>query len=164
MNACSLAWLTASLLCALVPPAHGQPAAAGWVADAHGCKVANPQPQPVESIHWSGQCKEGFADGTGMVTWYSQGQSNGVTAGTFRNGKLTGRGYVTLPRPIYTGMDGDEMARSWPPGSRLDGEFADNHLLGDGAVTLANGHKVVVNEVKGRLVRKSGFVPARALR
>ena len=37
-----------------------------WIADKSGCKVANPFPQPGESIAWKGQCKNGVADGEGL--------------------------------------------------------------------------------------------------
>src|ERR1017187_9422766 len=46
-----------------------------WIADKSGCKVANPFPQPGESITWSGQCKNGVADGEGLLEWYINGNA-----------------------------------------------------------------------------------------
>ena len=159
MNAGSrLACLLAGVLCIYVSAAHAEPTSAHWVADSHGCKVANPQPQPIESISWSGRCKDGYADGPGTVSWFSEGKSNGITSGTFKEGKLTGKGYVTLPHAIYkrtSSSKGDvELPRAWPFGSRLDGEFHENQLIGDGTITKPNGEKIVVIQIGGKLVRK----------
>ena len=35
----------------------------GFIADEHGCKVANPSPKRHETVSWSGKCVEGYADG-----------------------------------------------------------------------------------------------------
>ena len=153
-----LACLGAALLWSIPPAAHTEPAHPDWVADSHGCKVANPQQQPIETITWSGRCKDGFADGAGTVRWFSEGRFNGITSGTFKEGKLTGKGYVTLPHAVYAevnvGKRGVEVRRSWPFGSRLDGEFLENRLIGDGIITTPNGQKVLVVQIDGKLVRK----------
>ena len=153
-----LACLGAVFLCSFSPSAHAEPPRADWVADSHGCKVANPQPQPIETITWSGHCKDGFADGAGTVAWFSEGKVNGITSGTFKEGKLTGKGYVTLPHAVYPGVNAGkrnvDVRRTWPFGSRLEGEFHENQLIGDGIITTPNGQKVVVIQIDGKLVRK----------
>ena len=154
-----LVCLGAALLCAFSPAAHTAPAQADWIEDAHGCKVANSQPQPIETITWSGHCKDGFTDGEGTVRWFSEGKFNGVTSGTFKQGKLTGKGYVTIPHAAYrqvnAGTRNSNFRHVWPSGSRLDGQFLDNQLIGDGVLTKPNGQKLVVNQIEGKLVRKS---------
>ena len=40
---------------------------ASWIADKRGCKVANTFPREGESITWSGPCKDGYADGEGVM-------------------------------------------------------------------------------------------------
>jgi hypothetical protein len=126
--------------------------------------VANPQPQPIETITWSGHCKDGFADGAGTVAWFSEGKINGITSGTFKEGKLIGKGYVTLPHAVYTGVNvgkrNVDVRRTWPFGSRLDGEFLENQLIGDGIITTPNGQKVVVIQIDGKLVRKRAVAHA----
>ena len=44
----------------------------GYIADKNGCKIANPSPKPSETVAWSGGCKDGFADGNGIMQWYDQ--------------------------------------------------------------------------------------------
>jgi len=153
-----LACLGAAFVCAFSPSAHADPPRTDWVADSLGCKVVNPQPQPFETITWSGRCKDGFADGAGTVAWFSKGKVNGITSGTFKEGKLNGKGYVTLPHALDMGVNvgkrNFELPRNWPFGSRLDGEFVENQLIGDGIITTPNGRKVVVIQIDGKLVRK----------
>jgi len=47
-----------------------------WIADKRGCKVANPFPRAGESITWSGPCKNGFADGQGILQWFFNGKED----------------------------------------------------------------------------------------
>ena len=154
------AWILLCLgaACLLPPAARAQASGAAWVADSKGCKVANPQPQPYESIRWSGRCLNGFVDGPGVVRWYSAGQNNGSTAGTFREGKLSGRGYVSLPHLVYGIARADRRNDEQPPtlmvGSRLEGDFHDNRLVGEGVISRPKGPKTVVTQVGNRLVRK----------
>lgn len=138
--------------------AHASQPFPDWIDDASGCKVKNPQSQPAETIEWSGRCKLGYADGPGVVRWFSGGKPNGMTSGTFREGRLTGRGSVTLPHAVFSRTyipKGDfRSPRVWPFGSRLDGVFSDNKLVGEGIVTEPNGQRTVVIQIDGRLVRK----------
>lgn len=159
-----MAWTLASTALAQTPDV-------GWVADAKGCKVANPQPQPYESIRWSGRCRNGFADGPGMVRWYSAGRINGSTSGTFSQGKLMGTGYITLPHLVHglgnpakgkSAAGKPEEVRTLVVGARLEGEFQENRLVGDGVITRRNGQKIVVTQVGYKLVRKGHALPAEA--
>lgn len=154
-----LACLTAALFSCSVPIALAGPPPTQWAEDAYGCKVANPHPQPIENITWSGLCKDGFTEGVGTVQWYSEGRANGVSSGTFRQGRLTGQGYITMPYADYKrsnlGKRDFNFRRVWAPGSRLDGEFLEGQLIGDGVMTKPNGQKVVVTQINGMLVRKA---------
>jgi len=158
-------FLLALFICSTTSAARGESPPEGWIADALGCRVVNPQPQAVESITWSGSCRNGYAEGDGTVRWFSAGRSNGMTSGMFKAGKLVGKGTITLPQAVYRADAGAsrnvELRRGWPSGSRLDGEFLDNRLMGDGTMTLPGGQKVVVVQIDGKLIRKSAVAATR---
>ena len=72
-----------------------------WISDANGIYLWNPEPQDGESIHWSGgYVQDGnykFADGSGVVTWYRNGQVIQVDEGTFERGRHHGQFKHTFP-------------------------------------------------------------------
>ena len=54
-----------------------------------GCYVWNPNPQPNETVTWTGQCAQGMAQGFGTTTWrYDGGES--VWTGRMVDGKMEG--------------------------------------------------------------------------
>lgn len=62
-----------------------------WVADKNNkCLLWNPYPKPNESVAWSGTCKDGYANGTGIAEWY-------------RDGRLTSLSLVTLEAGFWYG-------------------------------------------------------------
>jgi hypothetical protein len=80
------------------------------------CKLWNPEPQPDESVTWSGDCKDGLATGKGVLRWTENGKPDVVFEGEYRDGKRNGPGVMITP-------DGD----------RLEGVWVDDKLLtGDG--------------------------------
>jgi hypothetical protein len=44
-----------------------------WITTDKRCKVWNPNPQPNESVTWSGECINGKAHGNGILIWYKNG-------------------------------------------------------------------------------------------
>jgi hypothetical protein len=92
-----------------------------WIEDkvAH-CWVGNPDPQPGESVSWSGACMAGLATGPGVVTWYRNGRVEGQDSGTYRGGILTGHGKISSSN-----------------GTSFEGEFP-----GKGILTLSDGLKL----------------------
>lgn len=42
-----------------------------------GCRVNNPSPKPNESVTWTGPCRNGLADGHGMLAWFENGKPSG---------------------------------------------------------------------------------------
>ena len=59
------------------------------VAQKPGCYVWNPNPQPAESVTWTGECADGLAQGGGTLTWTSDGSQQTGT-GRLQNGKHNG--------------------------------------------------------------------------
>ena len=91
--------------------------APGWVADpSSGCRVWNPNPQENETVLWSGGCRDGLAEGRGMLQWFHDGRPTMRYEGEFRAGKENGHG-------ILTKQDG-----------RYEGEFRDGRAYGVGHV------------------------------
>lgn len=83
------------------------------IANHPGCFLWNPFPLDDEMVGWSGQCSEGFAHGSGDVTWYVNGKVFQTVSGLKRRGKSEG---FTVIR------DAD--------GSRSEGTFLDDSQHG----------------------------------
>src|SRR5262245_16329371 len=111
---CLLALAAAAALAgwARAAPAEEDPA---WITDARGCQCANPFPRTGESIAWSGDCANGFAQGQGVLQWYLDGQADDRFEGTLEMGWAEGRGSL---------VRGD--------GSKYDGEWKQSMQHGNG--------------------------------
>ena len=98
-----------------------------WIEDTVSqCWAANPNPAGNESISWSGACEGGLLSGVGTLTWSQNGRISGRDQGTFKDGRLTGRGTITSA-----------------DGTSYDGEFP-----GRGVLTLPDGSKVPAQTVR----------------
>ncbi|WP_431301447.1 hypothetical protein [Sediminicoccus sp. BL-A-41-H5] len=89
-----------------------------------GCWLWNSNPQPNETVTWSGACPRGPAEGQGSGEWRSQdGGAPPVVSrfsGQMREGRLDGQASVT-----------------WPHGNRYEGEWRDDRADGQGAHFIA---------------------------
>jgi len=117
----------------------------GFIADEHGCKVANPSPKRHETVSWSGKCVEGYADGKGRLQWYVDGVPSTRYEGTLRGGLLSGHGKLTMPNGgTYEGgwlagkQDGKGV-QAMPDGSRYDGEWKEGQPNGHGEMRNPSG-------------------------
>ena len=109
-----------------------------WIADSKtNCKVWNDNPQPNETISWSGDCGDGYAYGSGIIIWYKNGKENTRYKGAMFRGKHAGKGTIT-----------------WSKGDKYEGELVDNRGKGKGTFTRSNGDKYegdfVENQVTGK--------------
>jgi hypothetical protein len=60
-------------------------------AHADDCQVGKLLPAPVDqSVHWNGPCKDGYADGTGVVEWTTQDGTTRRIEGKFAHGAVSG--------------------------------------------------------------------------
>ena len=83
------------------------PAAPGWItATNKPCKIWNPEPQPNESVTWSGGCKDGLASGKGVLAWTENGKPDVKFDGEYANGKRNGPGTIITP-------DGHRTEGNW---------------------------------------------------
>jgi hypothetical protein len=152
------------LACFLVPLAHAE--------GAPDCQVGKLQPAPVDqSVHWNGPCKDGYADGTGVLEWtatdgavrriegkFAHGTVSGEAklkagdkftyVGSLTDGVPDGEGYLHFANDLrYEG--GIKMMQRegkgvqiYPNGDTYQGEFHADHPNGNGLLTFALGGTV----------------------
>jgi hypothetical protein len=149
----------ASALLLLLGVASASASAAGddinWIADSHGCKVANTFPRPGETITWTGKCKDGYADGDGVLQWFLNGQLDDRFEGHLAMGWAEGRGALAK-------TDGGKYIGDWkhsmqegsgryeaPDGSWYQGEWKNGMPNGQGEYRQADGRSFVGEWVDG---------------
>ena len=116
-----------------------------WIADKRGCKVSNPFPRAGESITWTGECKNGFAHGAGVLQWFFQGKEDDRYEGNLEMGWAEGRG------TLYK-ADGGKYDGEWrqsmqegtgryeaPDGSWYDGQWKNGKPHGNGQYRRPDG-------------------------
>ncbi|MBA5639778.1 hypothetical protein H3H37_22205 [Duganella sp. LX20W] len=96
------------------------------------CLIANPQPVEDEKASWSGACKDGYADGMGILNWSVRGRPHGGYEGVLVKGIPNGPGFLLL--------DDD---------ASLQGDFKDGKLEGKGVYTDPKGSKLNATFVAG---------------
>jgi MORN repeat len=90
--------------------------APGWItASNQPCKIWNPEPQPHESVTWSGGCADGLASGEGVLKWTEDGKPDVEFDGRYANGKRNGHGVLITP-------DGMRMEGVWVNDKLLSGD------------------------------------------
>ena len=61
-----------------------------WITTSNNnCNVHNPSPVPNDTATatWSGECKDGYVHGYGMLQWYKNGKKIGINIGEFNQGE-----------------------------------------------------------------------------
>jgi hypothetical protein len=122
-----------------------------WIADKRGCKVANTFPRAGESITWSGPCKDGYADGEGVMQWFLNGKEDDRYEGQISMGWAEGRGVLTkIEGGKYDGQwkhsvqDGNGRYDA-PDGSFYEGQWKNGKPHGQGQYRRPDG-KVFIGE------------------
>jgi hypothetical protein len=122
-----------------------------WIADKRGCKVANPFPRAGESITWSGECKNGFAHGEGVLQWFLHGKPDDRYDGNLTLGWAEGQGVLTkVDGAKYAGTWKDSMQSGtgrldWPDGSWYEGQWRAGKPHGHGQYRRPDG-KIFIGE------------------
>jgi hypothetical protein len=131
---------------------------AGWIADAKGCKIYNPSPKPNETVKWSGPCKDGVAEGKGVLEYAAGGKAGARYEGTLKRGRFDGRGRLkTADGAVYDG-DWVEGAQdgygeyTGPDGATFRGGWTAGKPDGPGVLTTADGQVTKGIWSKGQLL------------
>jgi hypothetical protein len=136
-------FLTAML--ALGARAMAQPEDTSWLADQRGCKVANPYPQPNETITWSGECEDGYAHGQGVLIFFIDGKPHSRYEGALEKGWAVGKGTLHFPDgSVYSGewrqsAENGVGRREWTDGSFYDGGWKNGKPHGQGQFRRPDG-------------------------
>jgi hypothetical protein len=137
--------------------AFGQTRQPGWIADARtGCRVWDSSPQPDEAVSWTGACRNGLAQGRGVLRWFQSGKPVALAKSRWRGGKMNGHGAITL-------ANGERFKGQWKNdertgrgvyiyanGDRYEGQYQDDQKSGHGVYTYANGGRYVGEWRDGR--------------
>ncbi len=118
-----------------------------WIADSNGCRIANPFPQPGESVTWSGGCKNGLADGEGMMQWFIDGKPLDRYEGTLKDGWAEGKGTLMREGGRYSGdwkhsMQDGEGRYDAPDGSWYEGQWKEGQPHGSGRYRTSDGRTI----------------------
>lgn len=123
--------------------------AGDWTADpATGCKAWNPNPQPGETITWSGACVDGKASGEGTLAYVQNGSAvQTISCSAFAEGVCSGKQKITFADG--TTNEGDAIKGSWqgklvvtwPNGDRNEWQFVDGKRQKKGVYASADGHR-----------------------
>lgn len=150
----TIASAIAVLLLSIALPSFADDEDVNWIADANGCKIANPFPQPGESVTWSGGCKEGRADGTGVLQWFIDGEPRDRFEGTLKDGWADGKGTLVREGMRYSGdwkrstQDGYGRYEG-EDGSWYEGEWKDGQPHGHGEYQSPDGRRLSGTWVEG---------------
>lgn len=145
----------------LATPALAQKDQVPTVKDQNGCKIYNPLPQDDETVKWSGSCRDGFADGSGILEWYIGGRLEERYEGNLQRGWAEGNGtFVSRQGMRYKGewkrsqQDGKGVSQG-PDGSSYDGEWRAGKPHGWGTFTGPDGESVTGEWEDGELKSES---------
>ena len=135
-----------------------------WLEDARGCKVFDPEPvYPYEVVSWNGHCKNGYADGEGILVlpsrkWrfdgtfhdgffvYGRGErTNGTYTGEFQRSLAHGKGELVMndgrrvKGDFVAGIPQGWVEDYYIEGSRYMGQVMRNEADGHGRLELHDG-------------------------
>ena len=132
-----------------------------WIKDQKDCKHFNPHPQPEEKLTWSGECKDGYADGKGQIKWDVKGKLAEEYDGDYVRGRPHGKGSMKSHEngQIYTGdwVEGIPTGDGklvLPDGTTYVGQFLNWRFEGIGELTIPEGESFYSELVNCELVTR----------
>ena len=115
------------------------------IAQKSGCYVWNPNPQPAESVTWTGECAAGLAQGAGTLTWTSDGSQQTET-GRLQNGKHNGTWVIRLANgsvqegPLVDGEPNGNWILRFASGTVEEGPLVNGERNGHWVSRFADGN------------------------
>jgi hypothetical protein len=131
------------------------------------CRIAPVDAPPISELRWSGPCRDGYAEGRGVLSWRSRegyrqtlegtlvrGEIRGEATlkwddgasyvGSFAGGRPHGQGYFRGPKGQYEGeyVNGRPEGTGiflFPNGDRYEGQWKDGLREGQGRMSYALG-------------------------
>jgi hypothetical protein len=135
----------AAMLClaSAAVTAEASHAEGSWLTDpSSGCRVWNPDPGENETVSWTGACREGLAEGYGVIQWFQDDQQIERYEGDLRGGIQSGSGVLIRGGLRYDGQFRDGRAhgvgRSEVQGRSFLGIW-DDGCFREGNVVIAVG-------------------------
>jgi hypothetical protein len=110
-----------------------------------GCKIWNSKALVGYTVAWTGQCKNGKADGAGSLQWFYNKRPEGRYDGDYSLGKMHGHGtYAMDDGSRYIGEFQNNLrsgrgAYLWADGTRYEGDYLNNQMDGKGTIYWTDG-------------------------
>lgn len=112
-----------------------------WAIDPHGCKLWWGSEKYLESVRWSGACRNGYASGNGVAIYTLKNSAKDIYRGEMKKGKLNGSGrYEWANKNIYMGEWKNSKAHGqgthlWSDGKKYIGTWKNHRREGKGKMT-----------------------------
>lgn len=115
-----------------------------WIKDQKGCLIANLAPAEGETVQWTGGCKDGLAEGSGTLTWFTDGVKMEVFEGSMVAGYAEGKGKLARRNGKYVGewkksLQHGKGRYEHEDGSWYQGEWKDGSPHGKGQMLMPDG-------------------------
>ena len=116
------------------------------VTDHPGCYVWNPNPQPDETVTWTGVCAGGQAQGKGTVKWvWDGGKKSSESTGHLKDGKEHGQWVVRFANgnvhegPYVEGKRHGQWVERFADGGAAEGPWVEDKRHGQWILRYPNG-------------------------
>lgn len=114
---------------------------------AANCRIASLVPPPAEPVNWKGGCRDGYAEGKGVLEWKPAGKPALVLEGVMVNGQVTGEAKLNDSAGLaYIGTlrDGQPHGSGYfkyPDGAQYEGAVANGLPEGNGIKLWTDGSR-----------------------